>query len=105
MSNNENKPKNIIDPKIRDLINELKDACYMKRIPMFMAFVESNTDSETKYLYEILTGNTCDMKLTDDKIIDFSNVINGAKVMFKEDIDVIDTEDFFGPVVQLDTNE
>lgn len=100
MNKNGNKP--ILDKEVKELISQLKEMCYMKRIPMFMAFVESNSEETTNYVYEILTGNTCDMTLADDKLIDFSNVINGARVIFESDLDSIDTDEFFGTVVPLD---
>ena len=60
---------------------------------MFVSVCVKNTDKETLYKNEMVSAVSSGIKLKDDKIVKFVNVLNGFDTVPKADNDVFDFDD------------
>ena len=76
------------ETEIADLLFKLRAACNRNKMPMFVSVCVKNNDKESVYKSEMVGTVSSGIKLTDDKIVKFVNVLNGFETIPK-------TEDFF----------
>lgn len=65
------------DDSIIDLVNKLRTECSKRGFPMFVSVCVKNDPKETVYKSDMISAVSSGITLTDDKFIDFTNVING----------------------------
>lgn len=81
------------EDEILDLVTKLRIACNRNKVPMFVSVCVKNTDKETLYKNEMVSAVSSGIKLKDDKIVKFVNVLNGFDTVPKADNDVFDFDD------------
>lgn len=69
---------------IIDIVNKLRAECSRNGIPMFVSVCIKNTPKETIYKNEMVSAVSSGVNLTDDKFIDFVNVLNGFTTVPKK---------------------
>jgi len=75
--------------EIIDLVTKLRIACNRNKIPMFVSVCIKNDEHGTKYKNEMVGAASSGIKLEDDKLVGFVNVLNGfTTVPKKEEIEV-----------------
>lgn len=66
---------------IKEQVSELIMKCRIAKIPCFISIAVGNTSDSTAYINEAVTPNSLGVKLTDDKISQHINVMNGFKTV------------------------
>ncbi len=69
--------KKVIKDEIVDTVLRLKALCRQYGIPCFVAMPEVEDGKKTQYYTEILSPAVLEMELSDDRISQMINVING----------------------------
>lgn len=65
------------DNEVLDLMVKLRIACNRNKIPMFISVCVKNDEAGSTYKNEMVGTTSAGLKLTDDKIVKFVNVLNG----------------------------
>jgi len=65
------------EEEIVDLVFKLRSTCNRVGIPMFLSMCVKNDEHETVYKNEMVGAASTGIKLTDDKLVKFVNVLNG----------------------------
>ncbi len=73
------------DNEIIDLITKLRIACNRNKIPMFASICIKNDENGSFYKNEMVGTASAGIKLTEDKIIKYVNVLNGFDTVPKRD--------------------
>lgn len=74
---------------IIDLITQLRIACNRNDIPMFVSVCIKNDEHGSVYKNEMVGAASSGIKLEDDKLIKFVNVLNGFETVPKrEEVEV-----------------
>lgn len=74
----------IYENGIIDIVNKLRAECNRNGIPMFVSLCIKNTPKESVYKNEMVSAASSGINLTDDKFIDFVNVLNGFTTIPKK---------------------
>lgn len=90
MKNNNNfDKKKEYEDGIIDLVTKLRIACNRNNIPMFVSICIKNDEYGSVYKNEMVGAASSGIKLHDDKIIKFVNVLNGFETVPKrEEVEV-----------------
>lgn len=71
--------------EILDLVTKLRIACNRNKIPMFVSICVKNDENGTLYKNEMVGAASSGIKLNDDKLVKFVNVLNGFETIPKRD--------------------
>ena len=71
--------------EIIDLVAKLRIACNRNKIPMFVSVCIKNDEKGSVYKNEMVGTASAGIKLTDDRIVKFVNVLNGFDTIPKRD--------------------
>ena len=82
----------IYSNKIKNIVDELRRACYEAGIPMFLSMAVAQTKDSTKYQTEAVSPEYIDVPLVDDKFPKFINVNNGFDTVYPGSEDVMELE-------------
>lgn len=63
--------------RIRPIVEQLRRECSRVGVPMFVSVCVRNNDKETTYRSDMISAVSSDIRLHDDKLVDFTNVLNG----------------------------
>lgn len=75
--------------EIIDIVTKLRIACNRAKIPMFVSVCVKNDEHGTVYKNEMVGAASSGIKLTDDKLVGFVNVLNGfATVPKREEMEI-----------------
>lgn len=76
------------ESEVIDLVTKLRVVCNRNSIPMFVSVCIKNDEKGTTYKNEMVGAASSGIKLTDDKLVKFVNVLNGFDTVPKrEDFD------------------
>lgn len=67
--------------EIEPLVNELTLKCRIANMPCFISVAVENTKENTSYINDAVTPHSVNVKLTNDKIADHMNVLNGFRTV------------------------
>lgn len=81
------------EEEILDLVTKLRIACNRNKIPMFVSVCIKNNDKETVYKNDMVGAASSGIKLKDDKLVKFVNVLNGFNTVPKNLVDEFDFDD------------
>ena len=84
--------EDIYNNKIKDIVDELRSACYEAGIPMFLSMAVSQTKESTRYQTEAISPEYIDTPLVDDKFPKFINVNNGFDTVYPGSEDVMELD-------------
>lgn len=73
------------ESEIIDLVTQLRIACNRNKIPMFVSICIKNDENGTKYKNEMVGAASSGIKLNDDKLIKYVNVLNGFETVPKRE--------------------
>lgn len=77
---------------IKNIVEELRNACYEAGIPMFLSMALAQTKDSTRYQTETISPDYLDTQLLDDKFPKFINVNNGFDTVYPGSEDVMELE-------------
>ena len=65
------------DSKLAGMIHELIKYCSVNGIPLFVSACIKNDEKESIYKSDMVSAASAGVKLTDDRLVRFVNVLNG----------------------------
>lgn len=80
------------EQEIEPLVKQIVEKCNDLKIPMFFTFAVADNNRETTYRSRMVDAEFLGLELTDDKIRDHLNVMNGFTTIYPqpEELDEIE---------------